>query len=193
MNNTHLFSISFAFPSSRMSSKAAGAVGWAVAAVWLTAAAVPSHELVDSNVRRSVEGWLMATAMMAARMMRARPAVGLGEGERMRVFLLLNLSKGRRYGVVCAAVRHGGKKWIARSEGGRRREWRGSDFWMILVRRLIDLDWFEFLLKPVCLQHRSILKKNQHYWKIFEFFSVVDDFFFKKCLLCSRSGTLNSW
>ena len=68
---------------------------------------MPSHELVDSNVRRSVEGWLMATAMMAALMMRARPAVGLGEGERMRAFLLLNLSKGRRYGVVGAAVRHG--------------------------------------------------------------------------------------
>ena len=48
----------------------------------------------------------MAKAMMAALMMRARPAVGLGEGERMRAFLLLNLSKGRRYGVVGAAVRH---------------------------------------------------------------------------------------
>jgi len=87
-----------------------GAVGLGVAAIWSTAAALPSRELVDSNVRRSLKVPVMATAMMAARMMRARPAVGLGEGERMRVFLLLNLSKGRRYGVVCAAVRHGGKK-----------------------------------------------------------------------------------
>jgi hypothetical protein len=71
---------------------------------------VPSHELVDSDVTRSVEGGVMATAMMAALMVRARQAVELGEGERMRAFLLLNLSKGRRYGVVCAAVRHGGKK-----------------------------------------------------------------------------------
>jgi hypothetical protein len=43
-------------------------------------------------------------------MVRARLTVGLGEGERMRAFLLLNLSKGRRYGVVGAAVRHGDKK-----------------------------------------------------------------------------------
>ena len=57
-----------------------------------------------------------------ALMVRARLTVGLGEGERMRAFLLLNLSKGRRYGVVGAAVRHGDKKSIARSEGGRRRE-----------------------------------------------------------------------
>ena len=42
-----------------------------------------------------------------ALMVRARLTVGLGEGERMRAFLLLNLSKGRRYGVVGAAVRHG--------------------------------------------------------------------------------------
>ena len=47
---------------------------------------------------------------MAALMMRARPAVGLGEGKRMRVVLVLNLSKGRRYGVVGAAVCHGDKK-----------------------------------------------------------------------------------
>jgi hypothetical protein len=59
---------------------------------------------------------------------------------------------------------------------------------MILVRRLIDLDWFEFLLKPVCLQHRSILKKNQHYWKIFEFFSVVDDFFSKSAYCVHGRG-----
>jgi hypothetical protein len=90
-----------------MSSKAAGAVGRGVAAVWSTAAALPSHEFVDSIARWSVEGGLMATAMMAALMVRARPAVGLGEGGRMRVVLLLKLSKGRRYGVVGAAVRHG--------------------------------------------------------------------------------------
>ena len=71
---------------------------------------VPSPELLNSDVTRSVEGGVMATAMMAALMVRARPAVGLGEGERMRAFLLLNLSKGRRYSVVGAAVRHGDKK-----------------------------------------------------------------------------------
>ena len=84
-----------------------GAVGLGVAAIWSTAAALPSRELVDSNVRRSLEVPVMATVMMAALMVRARPAVGWEEGERMRVFLLLNLSKGRRYGVVGAAVRHG--------------------------------------------------------------------------------------
>jgi hypothetical protein len=68
---------------------------------------VPSSKLVDSNVRRSAEGGLMATAMIAAPMVRARPAVGLGEGRRMRVVLVLKLSKGRRYGVVSAAVGHG--------------------------------------------------------------------------------------
>ena len=68
---------------------------------------MPSHEVVNSDVTRSVEGVVMATAMEAALMVRARPAVGLGEGERMRAFLLLNLSKGRRYGVVGAAIRHG--------------------------------------------------------------------------------------
>jgi hypothetical protein len=68
---------------------------------------VPSHEVVDSNVTRSVEGGVMATVMIAAPMVRARPAVGLGEGERMWVVLVLKLSKGRRYGVVSAAVRHG--------------------------------------------------------------------------------------
>ena len=96
-----------------------GAVGLGVAAIWSTAAALPSRELVDSNVRQSLEVPVMATVMMAALMVRARPAVGWEEGERMRVFLLLNLSKGRRYGVVGAAVRHGDKKSIARSEGGR--------------------------------------------------------------------------
>jgi hypothetical protein len=55
----------------------------------------------------AVDGRVMATATIAALMVRARPAVGLGEGERMRAFLLLNLSKGRRYSVVGAAVRHG--------------------------------------------------------------------------------------
>jgi hypothetical protein len=43
-------------------------------------------------------------------MVRARPAVGLNEDERMRVVLVLKLSKGRRYGVVGAAVRHGVNK-----------------------------------------------------------------------------------
>ena len=66
---------------------------------------MPSPELVKSDVTRSVEGWVRA--VIAAPMVRARPAVGLGEGERMRVVLVLNLSKGRRYGVVGAAVRHG--------------------------------------------------------------------------------------
>ena len=84
-----------------------GAVGVGVAAIWSTAAALPSRELVDSNVRRSLEVPVMATVMMAALMVRARPAVGLGEGKRMRVVLVLNLSKGRRYGVVGAAVHHG--------------------------------------------------------------------------------------
>ena len=68
---------------------------------------MPSHELVNSDVTRSVEGGVMAKAMIAAPMVRARPAVGLGGGERMRVVLVLKLSKGRRYGVVSAAVRHG--------------------------------------------------------------------------------------
>ena len=68
---------------------------------------MPSHEVVNSDVTRSVKGVVMATAMEAALMVRARPAVGLGEGKRMRVVLVLNLSKGRRYGVVGAAVRHG--------------------------------------------------------------------------------------
>jgi hypothetical protein len=99
------------------------------AAVWLTAAAVPSHELVNSDVTRSVEGGVMAKAMMAALMMRARPAVGLGEGERMRAFLLLNLSKRRRYGVVGAAVRHGDKKSIVHEvKGGGGESEEGSNF-----------------------------------------------------------------
>ena len=69
---------------------------------------MPSHELVNSDVTRSVEGGVMAKAVIAAApMVRARPAVGLGEGERMRVVLVLNLSKGRRYSVVGAAIRHG--------------------------------------------------------------------------------------
>ena len=38
--SAHLFSISFAFPAAQMSSIAAGKVGWGVAAVWLTAAAM---------------------------------------------------------------------------------------------------------------------------------------------------------
>ena len=84
-----------------------GAVGVGVAAIWSTAAALPSRELVDSNLRRSLEVPVMATVMMAALMVRVRPAVGLGEGERMRVVWVLNFSKGRRYGVVGAAVRHG--------------------------------------------------------------------------------------
>jgi hypothetical protein len=50
---------------------------------------------------------VMATHTTAALMVRAQPAVGLGEGERMRVVWVLNFSKGRRYGVVGAAVRHG--------------------------------------------------------------------------------------
>jgi len=54
-----------------------------------------------------------------ALMVRARPAVGLNEDERMRVVLVLNLSKGRRYGVVGAAVRHGvNKNGLHDSEGG---------------------------------------------------------------------------
>ena len=99
-NKTHLFFVSFAFPAARSLSKAAGVVGRGGAAVWLTAAAVPSPELVNSDVTRSVEGGVIAKATMAALMMRARPAVGLGEGERMRAFLLLNLSKGRRFTVI---------------------------------------------------------------------------------------------
>ena len=61
-------------------------------------------------------------------MVRARPAVGLGEGERMRAFLLLNLSKGRRYGVVGAAVCHGDKNELheVKGEGGESEE--GSNF-----------------------------------------------------------------
>ena len=75
--------------------------------MWLTAAAVPSHELEDS-IRTLVDGtWGDGIGTAAALMVRARPAVGWDKGERMRVFLLLNLSKGRRYGVVGAAVRHG--------------------------------------------------------------------------------------
>jgi len=59
----------------------------------------------------------MAKAMIAP-MVRARPAVGLGEGERMRVVLVLNLSKGRRYDVVGAAVRHGEKNELHEVKGG---------------------------------------------------------------------------
>ena len=99
------------------------------AAVWLTAAAVPSHGLVNSNVTRSVEGGVIAKATMAALMMRARPAVGLGEDERMRAFLLLNLSKGRRYGVVGAAVRHGDvKNELHEVKGGGGESEEGSNF-----------------------------------------------------------------
>jgi hypothetical protein len=47
INKTHLFSVPFAFPAARMSM---GAVGWGGAAVWSTAAEVPSHERVDANV-----------------------------------------------------------------------------------------------------------------------------------------------
>jgi hypothetical protein len=89
--------------------------------VWLTAAAVPSPELVNSDVTRSVEGRVMAKAVVAAPMVRARPAVGLGEGKRMRVVLVLNLSKGRRYGVVGAAVRHGEKNELHEVKGGEER------------------------------------------------------------------------
>jgi hypothetical protein len=46
----------------------------------------------------------------------------------MRAFLLLNLSKGRRYGVVGAAVRHGDKKSTARSGGGGGESEEGSNF-----------------------------------------------------------------
>ncbi len=63
-----------------------------------------------------------------ALMVRARLTVGLGEGERMRAFLLLNLSKGRRYGVVGAAVRHGDKKSIVHEvKGGGGESEGGSD------------------------------------------------------------------
>jgi hypothetical protein len=96
-------------------------------------------------VRRSLEVPVMATVMMAALMVRARPAVGWEEGERMRVFLLLNLSKGRRYGVVGAAVRHGDWKnnELHEVKGGEE-EWRGKVIWMNLVRKIYFLDWFEF-------------------------------------------------
>ena len=50
INKTHLFSVPFAFPAARMSSMATGVVGLGGAAVWLTAAEVPSHERVDANV-----------------------------------------------------------------------------------------------------------------------------------------------
>jgi hypothetical protein len=49
-NKTHLIIVLLASPAARRLSKAAGAVGWGVAAVCLTAAAVPSHERVDANV-----------------------------------------------------------------------------------------------------------------------------------------------
>jgi hypothetical protein len=45
INKTHLFSVSFVIPAARMSSMATGVVGLSGAAVWLTAAVVPSHEL----------------------------------------------------------------------------------------------------------------------------------------------------
>jgi hypothetical protein len=89
--------------------------------VWLTAAAVPSPELVNLDVTRSVEGRVMAKAVVAAPMVRARPAVGLGEGKRMRVVLVLNLRKGRRYSVVGVAVRHGEKNELHEVKGGEER------------------------------------------------------------------------
>ena len=50
MNNTHLFTVPFAFSAALGLSRGAGAVGLGGAAVWLTAAAVPPRELLDSNV-----------------------------------------------------------------------------------------------------------------------------------------------
>jgi hypothetical protein len=47
-NKTHLFIVLLAFPAAQSLSKVAGTIGWGVAAVCLTAAAVPSHELEDS-------------------------------------------------------------------------------------------------------------------------------------------------
>jgi hypothetical protein len=76
INKTHLFVILLAFPAAQSLSKAMGVVGLGLAAVWLTAAPVPSQELSDSNARRSVEGVVMATEALAAQMVRAQPAVG---------------------------------------------------------------------------------------------------------------------
>ena len=82
-----------------------GLGGWSCCLVDSSSGAISGTRNLD--VTRSTEGRVMATAMMAALMVRARRAVGLGEGGRMWVVLLLKLSKGRRYGVVGAAVRHG--------------------------------------------------------------------------------------
>jgi len=73
-------------------------VGRVAAAVWQTAAAVPSHERVDSNQTLVMACGVMATATTAAPMVRARSTVGWEEGERMRVVLAPRCSGGRRYG-----------------------------------------------------------------------------------------------
>jgi hypothetical protein len=67
-----------------------------------------SHELVDSN-RTFVDGRVMATETTAALMVRALPAVGWEEGERMRVVSAPRCSVGRRYGQY--GGRPGGSSW----------------------------------------------------------------------------------
>jgi hypothetical protein len=47
--SAHLFFVLDPFPAAFGQSRGAEEVGFEVAAVWLAAAAVPSHELVDSN------------------------------------------------------------------------------------------------------------------------------------------------
>ena len=98
INKTHLFSVPFAFPAARMSSMATGVVGLGGAAVWLTAVVVPSHELKIRFERWLMARGVMATTTMAVLMVRARPAVGWEEGERVRVVLAPRCGGGRRYG-----------------------------------------------------------------------------------------------